>query len=127
MEDHVRRCGRTPIAAKSNRRHAGAAALQRVFPFRAPGEGVLCRVDKPKDALDEYRAAVEASEGPRRNLPLTVPCCFFDLAEIRLYQGRVDDAVAMLHEGSDPYGKDQLSDFRALLDRLRKTKADVPG
>jgi len=33
----------------------------------------------------------------------------------------------VLRDGSDQYGKQQLSDFRGLIDRLQKTGAQIPG
>ena len=67
---------------------------------------------------------VQAAQTP----PYDKPWCFFDLAEIRLYQGKVDESLDIIREGLRQSDADwQGETFLNSLRLLEPAAADIPG
>jgi tetratricopeptide (TPR) repeat protein len=68
--------------------------------------------------------AVQVAQNP----PYDKPWCFFDLAEIRLYSGKIDESLDLIREGVRQSEADwQVETFYASLQLLEPAAADVPG
>jgi tetratricopeptide (TPR) repeat protein len=86
------------------------------------------RMDLESRAGDLERAARMREPQTAANPPYDAPWCFFDLAEIRLYQSRPADAVKALEAGRSWYGEAQrLRDFRDLLAKLKTAGVVLDG
>ena len=99
--------------------------LLNVVKLEAKLHGLL---DLSKYAEDLVLAARLRERQVVSTPPADSPWCFFDLAEIRLYQGRADDALGLLNDGircCDDLGK--LSVFRDTLFELRSNGVKIEG
>lgn len=68
--------------------------------------------------------AVQIAQKP----PYDKPWCFFDLAEMRLYAGKVDESLELIREGLRQSDADwQGETFLASLRLLEPAAVDVPG
>ena len=81
-----------------------------------------------RDKLALMRAArireVQVSEKP----PYDKPWCFFDLAEIRLYQGKPADFLSLLQQGAENSDQDwQIATCLQSLQLLEPAAADLAG
>jgi tetratricopeptide (TPR) repeat protein len=67
---------------------------------------------------------IQLSENP----PYDKPWCFFDLAEIRLYQGKADEFLSLLQKGVEHSDHDwQIGTCLQSLELLRPAAQNLPG
>ena len=82
----------------------------------------------PGDRRALARAGRMRTAQAEQNPPYDKPWCFFDLAEIRLYEGAVEDSLAMIRKGIAQSEADwQPETFISSLELLEPAKAEVAG
>jgi tetratricopeptide (TPR) repeat protein len=82
----------------------------------------------PRHRRALLRADRDRSVQIAQDPPYDRPWCFFDLAEIRLYQGKVDESLDLIHEGLKQSDADwQGETFLASLRLLEPAADDLPG